>query len=156
MNTLIGQIGTIIMGAGVAILSITIRTVGNIAIDFIGKKREVVEQSLQLGKHQQEIATAKEVWNMIDEKYRITDKVEDLVKSKADDFDKLLLAKIPYLTKDEVAELRQTIAGEVNRGKKLLNEDTLKTQIVDIQSKNDQLAKENQDLKAKLEQIKSM
>ena len=156
MNTLIGQIGTIIMGAGVAILSITIKTVGNIAIDFIGKKREVVEQSLQLGKHQQEIATAKEVWNMIDEKYRITDKVEDLVKSKADDFDKLLLAKIPYLTKDEVAELRQTIAGEVNRGKKLLNEDTLKTQIVDIQSKNDQLAKENQDLKAKLEQIKSM
>ena len=87
MNTLIGQIGTIIMGAGVAILSITIKTVGNIAIDFIGKKREVVEQSLQLGKHQQEIATAKEVWNMIDEKYRITDKVEDLVKSKADDFD---------------------------------------------------------------------
>ncbi len=156
MNTLIGQIGTIIMGAGVAILSITIRTVGNIAIDFIGKKREVVEQSLQLGKHQQEIATAKEVWNMVDEKYRITDKVEDLVKSKADDFDKLLLAKIPYLTKDEVAELRQAIAGEVNRGKKLLNEDTLKTQIVDIQSKNDQLAKENQDLKAKLEQIKSM
>lgn len=156
MNTLIGQIGTIIMGAGVAILSVTIKTVGNIAIDFIGKKKEVVEQSLQLGKHQQEIATAKEVWNMIDEKYRITDKVEDLVKSKADDFDKLLLAKIPYLTKDEVAELRQTIAGEVNRGKKLLNEDTLKTQIVDIQSKNDQLVKENQDLKAKLEQIKSM
>ena len=78
MNTLIGQIGTIIMGAGVAILSVTIKTVGNIAIDFIGKKKEVVEQSLQLGKHQQEIATAKEVWNMIDEKYRITDKVEDL------------------------------------------------------------------------------
>lgn len=155
-DTLINQIGPVVIAAVIGILVVTIKAVGNVIIELIQKKKEEVEQKLEIGKHQQELATAREVWGMIDEQYRITDKVEDLVKSKADDFDKLLLAKIPYLTKDEVAELRQAIAGEINQGKKLLNEDSFKTQLVDIQNKNNQLVQENSELKAKLNQVKSV
>lgn len=155
-DTLINQIGPVVIAAVIGILGVTIKAVGNVIIELIQKKKEEVEQKLQIGKHQQELATAREVWNIVDEKYRITDKVEDLIKSKADDFDKLLLEKIPYLTNDEVQDLRQTIAGEINQGKKLLNEDSFKTQLVDIQNKNTQLVQENEELKAKLNQVKSV
>ena len=130
-DVLVNQIGPVVIAAVVGILAVTIKAVGNVVIELIEKKKEEVEQKLQVGKHQQELQTAKEVWDMIDEKYRITDKVEDLMKSKADDFDKLLLAKIPYLTQEQVHDLRQSIAGEINQGKKLLNEDNFKTQKVD-------------------------
>ena len=155
-DTLINQIGPVVIAAVIGILGVTIKAVGNVIIELIQKKKEEVEQKLQIGKHQQELATAREIWNIVDEKYRITDKVEDLIKSKADDFDKLLLEKIPYLTNDEVQDLRQTIAGEINQGKKLLNEDSFKTQLVDIQNKNTQLVQENEELKAKLNQVKSV
>lgn len=154
--TLINQIGPVAVAAVVGIIAVAIKSIGNVIIQLIEKKKQEVEQNLKLNQHQQEIETAKEVWNMIDEKYRISNKVEDLIKSKADDFDKLLLAKIPYLTKEQVQDLRQTIAGEINQGKKLLNEDTFKTQLVDIQNKNNQLIQENTDLKSKLNQVKSV
>lgn len=155
-DTLINQIGPVAVAAVVGILAVTIKAVGNVVIELIEKKKEEVEQKLEIGKHQQELATAREVWGMIDEQYRITSKVEDLIKSKANDFDKLLKAKIPYLTDEEIQTLRQSIAGEVNQGKKLLNEDSFKTQLVDIQTKNNQLAQENEALKAKLNQVKSV
>ncbi len=155
-DTLINQIGPVVIAAVIGILGVTIKAVGNVIIELIQKKKEEVEQKLEIEKHQQELATAREIWNIVDEKYRITDKVEDLIKSKADDFDKLLLDKIPYLTNDEVQDLRQTIAGEINQGKKLLNEDSFKTQLVDIQNKNTQLVQENSELKAKLNQVKSV
>ena len=155
-DTLINQIGPVVIAAVIVILGVTIKAVGNVIIELIQKKKEEVEQKLEIGKHQQELETAREVWGMIDEQYRITGKVEDLIKSKANDFDKLLLAKIPYLTIDEVQDLRQAIAGEVNKGKKLLNEDSFKTQLVDIQNKNNKLVQENSELKAKLNQVKSV
>lgn len=155
-DVLVNQIGPVAVAAVVGILSVTIKAVGNVVIELIEKKKEEVEQKLQIGKHQQELATAREVWGMIDEQYRITGKVEDLIKSKAADFDKLLKAKIPYLTDEEISELRQAVAGEINKGKKLLNEDSFKNQLVDIQTKNNQLAQENEALKAKLNQVKSV
>lgn len=155
-DVLINQIGPVAVAAVVGILAVTIKAVGNVVIELIEKKKEEVEQKLQIGKHQQELATAREVWGMIDEQYRITGKVEDLIKSKAADFDKLLKAKIPYLTDEEISELRQAVAGEINKGKKLLNEDSFKNQLVDIQTKNNQLAQENEALKAKLNQVKSV
>ena len=155
-DVLVNQIGPVAVAAVVGILAVTIKAVGNVVIELIEKKKEEVEQKLQIGKHQQELATAREVWGMIDEQYRITGKVEDLIKSKAADFDKLLKAKIPYLTDEEISELRQAVAGEINKGKKLLNEDNFKNQLVDIQTKNNQLAQENEALKSKLNQVKSV
>lgn len=155
-DTLINQIGPVVIAAVIGILGVTIKAVGNVIIELIQKKKEEVEQKLEIGKHQQELATAREIWNIVDEKYRITDKVEDLIKSKAADFDKLLKDKVPYLTDEEISELRQSIAGEINQGKKLLNEDSFKNQLVNIQNKNNQLVQENEALKAKLNQVKSV
>lgn len=60
----------------------------------------MVEQKLKIAQHEEEIKTAKQIWNIVEEKYRITDNIKDLAKSKADYFYKLLLEKIPYLTEE--------------------------------------------------------
>ena len=155
-DVLVNQIGPVVIAGVIAVLGVTIKAVGDVVIQLIEKKKKEVEQTLKLNEHKQELQTAREVWDMVDEKYRITGNIKDLIKSKADDFDRLLLEKIPYLTKEQVQDLRQTIAGEVNKGKKLLNEDSFKTQLVDIQTKNNLLAQENEALKAKLNQVKSV
>lgn len=156
-DVLVNQIGPVFIGAVILVLVTSIKAVGNVAVDLIAKKKEEVEQALGLAKHKEEIQTAKEVWNIVDEKYRITDKVEDLMKSKADDFDALLLKKIPYLTKEQVADIRQAIAGEVNKGKeKLLSDDNLKTQLIKEQQEKASVQLENEQLKSKIEQIKTI
>lgn len=149
LDPILGAVALGITGILVAI----IKSVGDIVIEYIGKKKQVVEQRLQLDKHIEEIETAKQVWNIVEEKYRITDNIEKLAKSKADMFDKLLLEKIPYLTEDEVKQLRQAIAGEINKGKALLNEDDLKKQAQDLVTKNTTLEQENAELKNKLNAI---
>lgn len=149
LDPILGAIALGIIGVLVAI----IKSVGDVIIEYIAKKKEVVEQRLQLDKHVEEIENAKQVWNIVEEKYRITDNIENLAKSKADMFDKLLLEKIPYLTEDEVKQMRQAIAGEINKGKALLNEDDLKKQAIELINKNANLQQENAELKNKLNAI---
>lgn len=151
LDPIFGAIALGITGVLVAI----IKSVGDVIIEYIAKKKEVVEQKLQLDKHVEEIETAKQVWNIVEEKYRITDNIENLAKSKADMFDKLLLEKIPYLTEDEVKQMRQAIAGEINKGKTLLNEDDLKKQAQDLVNKNVELQNKNTELQNKLNAISS-
>ncbi|AIY82964.1 hypothetical protein U729_2620 [Clostridium baratii str. Sullivan] len=149
LDPILGAVALGITGILVAI----IKSVGDVIIEYIGKKKQVVEQRLQLDKHVEEIETAKQVWNIVEEKYRITDNITNLAKSKADMFDKLLLEKIPYLTEEEVKQLRQALAGEINKGKALLNEDDLKKQAQDLVTKNATLEQENAELKNKLNAI---
>ncbi len=137
----------------VGVLVAIIKSVGDVTIQYIAKKKEMVEQKLQLDKHTEEIQTAKQVWNIVEEKYRITDNINNLAKSKADEFDKLMLAKIPYLTKDEIADIRQSIAGEINKGKAMLNTDDLRKQANDVVVENNKLKTENAELKNKLNAI---
>ena len=149
LDPILGAVALGITGILVAL----IKSVGDVVIEYIAKKKQVVEQRLQLDKHIEEIETAKQIWNIVEEKYRITDNIKDLAKSKADEFDKLLLEKIPYLTKDEVNQLRQALAGEINKGKGMLNEDNLKQQATELVNKNNALEIENEELKNKLSAI---
>lgn len=137
----------------VGVLVAIIKSVGDVTIQYIAKKKEMLEQKLQLDKHTEEIQTAKQVWNIVEEKYRITDNINNLAKSKADEFDKLMLAKIPYLTKDEITDIRQSIAGEINKGKAMLNTDDLRKQANDVVVENNKLKTENAELKNKLSAI---
>ncbi|WP_338627601.1 cobalt ABC transporter permease [Clostridium baratii] len=153
MDKILNSILDVVTIGVVGILVSIIKVVGDVIIDYIGKKKEVVEQKLKLDKHVEEVEAAKQVWNIVEEKYRITDNIKSLTKSKADMFDKLLLEKIPYLTEDEVRQLRQAIAGEINKGKALMNEDDLKKQAQDLVNKNATLEQENAELKNKLNAI---
>jgi hypothetical protein len=100
------------------------------------------------------MAAAKEIWAIVDEKFRITEKVEDKLKSKSEEFNTLLLAKFPELTEENVTYFRQAVAGNVNAGKEALlsNSDTLKQ----LQENNAKLLAENANLKEQLSKVKSL
>lgn len=83
-------------------------------------------------KNKNYITVAKQLWNVVDENFRISKTVEEKIESKADQFDKLLLAKFPELTQQDVAEIRQSIAGEVNASKEaVLDNSTLIKQLLE-------------------------
>ena len=133
-----------------AILVTIIKKIGNEAVEYISKKKEVVDQQLNSDKNKELLETAKQVWNIVEEKFRITESLEEFIGSKADEFDKLLLEKLPFLAESQVKELRQTVAGEINRGKEALFKDTFKEEVKKIQEDNSKLIQENNDLKNKL------
>lgn len=95
-------------------------------------------------KNKNYITVGKAVWNIVDENFRISKTVEEKVLSKANQFDKLLLAKFPELSQDDVAEIRQAIAGEINQGK---------AAVVDNSELIKQLQDDNTNLKAELEAL---
>ena len=51
----------------------------------------------------------------------------------------MLLAKILGLTQDEITEIKQALAGEINKGKDALYKDTLQEQQTKIMQQNEQL-----------------
>lgn len=155
-DLLVNQITPIVATAIVAILVAIIKNVGNATIEVLGKKKEEVEQKIKLSGHESQLNDAKEVWDIVEEKFRITENATQVLGSKADTFDKLLLEKIPGLTQKNLEDLRQAIAGEVNRGKATLTEDQVKKQQMELQDSNTKLTQENAELKAKLNQVQSL
>ena len=123
-EVLINQIAPIAATAIVAILVAIIKQVGNVAIEFFVTKKKEVEQNIKISGHEEELNTAKEVWNIIEEKFRITENATQILSSKADEFDKLLLQRIPGLSVQNLDDLRQAIAGEYNKGKTSLTQGT--------------------------------
>ncbi|WP_075810708.1 cobalt ABC transporter permease [Clostridium perfringens] len=156
MEKIIEPILTALTLGIVGVILAIIKSVGDVTIQYIAKKKEMVEQKLKLEQHEEEIKTAKQIWNIVEEKYRITDNIKYLAKSKADYFDKLLLEKIPYLTEEQVKMLRQAIAGEVNKGKVMLHEDSLKQQADKLIEENEKLKLLNAETENKLAAVKSL
>lgn len=120
----INQILPIVDTSVVAILAVIIKQVGNSIIDFFIQKKSEISQKIKINEHQEEINTAREVWNIVEEKFRITENATEILTSKADEFDKVLMERIPGLSKENLEFLRQTIAGEVNKGRDMLTKDS--------------------------------
>lgn len=146
----------IILGGAVYLVKKLIVPIGDVVIDYLVEKKTTLGINKQLAEHQNEITTAKEIWNVVEEKYRITEKVEDLLVSKSKMFDDLLLKKIPYLTQENIDDLRQAIAGEFNKGKQaVITDDTLKASQIELTNTNNQLASVNNDLATQNTQLQN-
>lgn len=152
---LISQIAPIVATAIVAILVATIKTVGSAAVEVFAKKKEEIEQKIKTSGHELELQQAKEVWNIIEEKFRITENAKQVLGSKADMFDQLLLQRIPGLTQQNLTDLRQAIAGEVNKGKAALTADSTIQQLASLQEEKTKLEAERDELKATVNKIQS-
>lgn len=134
-------------------LATIIKTLGDQLIQLIKIKVEATDQKLKASKYSEIYEAGKNIFYAIEEKYRVTDNIENLAKSKADLFDKMLLEKFPHLTERELTEVRQALAGEYNKGKAMLNEDSLKQQADKLIEENEKLKTEKADLNNKLAAI---
>ncbi|EDT26174.1 TPA: cobalt ABC transporter permease [Clostridium perfringens] len=149
----------ILSALGVALASVlvvVIKSLGEATREFIKVKVEAMEQKIKESKYNELFEVGKNIWNMVEEKYRVTDNIETLAQSKADMFDKMLLEKFPHLTKEELTEVRQAIAGEYNKGKAMLHEDSLKQQATQLVEENEKLKLLNVETENKLAAVKSL
>lgn len=116
---LISQIAPIITTAVVSLLVFIIKKIGDAVIELLVTKKKEVELRIVSSGHEKELNTAKEVWNIVEEKFRVTENCAAVLGSKSNEFDRLLLSKIPGLTQTDLDYLRQAVAGEVNKYKNI-------------------------------------
>ena len=128
-----------------------LKTILKLVIKVLESKLQKSGLEEKMIRNKQYIDVAKQVWNIVEENFRITESVEKKLSSKADEFNKIMLDKFPELTISDISELRQSIAGEVNKGKNavLENSEILKK----LQEENEQLKSKNIDLESKLAAI---
>ncbi|EOU1110493.1 hypothetical protein ABVP48_001933 [Clostridium perfringens] len=128
-----------------------LKTILKLVIKVLESKLQKSGLEEKIIRNKQYIDVAKQVWNIVEENFRITESVEKKLSSKADEFNKIMLDKFPELTISDISELRQSIAGEVNKGKEavLENSEILKK----LQEENQELKSKNIDLESKLAAI---
>lgn len=128
-----------------------LKTILKLVIKVLESKLKKSGLEEKIIKNKQYIDAAKQVWNIVEENFRITESVEKKVSSKADEFNKMMMDKFPELSISDISELRQSIAGEVNKGKEavLENSEILKK----LQEENQELKSKNIDLESKLAAI---
>lgn len=107
----------------------------------------------KLSKHPDYVAKAKEIWALVDQDLGISDKVENKLKPKIEQFNKTLRSKFPELTEEDVTELRETIVGEINKEKATVDKVEDLKQLKDTNAK---LQVENEALKEQLSKIQSV
>ncbi|ELC8400430.1 cobalt ABC transporter permease [Clostridium perfringens] len=149
----------ILSAVGVALATVLvaiIKSVGNEAVEYLKTKKKVADQKIKESKYAELFEVGKNIWNMVEEKYRVTDNIENLAKSKAAMFDRMLLEKFPHLTEKELTEVRQALAGEYNKGKAMLHEDSLKQQATQLVEENEKLKLLNAETENKLAAVKSL
>lgn len=116
--------------------------------------KQILGLVISILKNKTYMTAAKEVWNIVDENFRITEKIEDKFKDKTEEFDRLLLAKFPELTNEDIIYFRQAVAGTVNAGKEAVLDNS--TIIKELQESNTALQAENASLKDQLNKFQSL
>lgn len=116
INGIVPVFATVIVG----ILVATIKSVGDVIIEYIEKKKEAVITEIGINKYNSDLAIAKIVWNIVEEYFRINPSVEKTIEAAQKKFDEEIIKIVPGLTGEEIEQLRQAVAGEINKGKQIL------------------------------------
>ena len=115
----------------ISILGIVISSLGAIAVSYIKTKRDSVVAKIGQDQYNHRIKVAEDVFNFVDEEFRVNGIVGKAIDNKIAMFNAELLKRIPGLTQAQIDSLRQTIAGQVNKGREvILSEGTQTEQAV--------------------------
>lgn len=83
------------------------------------------------------MAIGTQIWHEIDENFRISETVEEIVQSKSEQFIEKMKEYFPNMTDDKIKSIEQSIGGVINAGKSA-TVDTAQV-ILDLQEKNTDL-----------------
>lgn len=120
LQSIINQIVPVAVTAIVGVLVAIIKAVGDAAVDYIDKKKEALASQVGIDQYNSKLALAKNIWNLVDEEFRITPTLTATIEAKQKMFETEMLKVMPGLTSDEIAQLRQIIAGEINKGRDVI------------------------------------
>lgn len=120
LNQIMSAVEPIVISAAVAVLTAVISLIGSAVLRFLVTKKAELVQKIGVDRYNADLAVARNVWGIVDEFFRVHPELEKTVESAASKFEEEILKKIPGLTPDEIDHLRQTVAGEVNKGREAL------------------------------------
>ncbi len=125
VQQIINAIVPVAITAVVAVLVAVIKGVGDAAVSFIQKKKDAVVAKMGADTYNQHLSVARQMWGAVDEDFRITPTLEKTIQNKQAEFAKMIKKAIPGIADDEIGQLRQAVAGEVNKGREALTAETL-------------------------------
>ena len=117
VQQIINAIVPVAITAIVAILVAAIKALGDAGVAYIQKKKDAVVAKIGTDTYEHNLSVARSIWNIVDEEFRITPTLDKTIVNKQAMFDEKIKKAIPNITDDEIAQLRQAVAGEVNKGK---------------------------------------
>lgn len=152
---IISQIAPIVATAITAMLVIVIKQISVASISLLVTKKKETEQNIEAAGYKSKVDQALEVWRIVDDKFRLTQNAIDIFGSKEKLFEQILLKRIPGLTQKNIDDLRETISGLVNQGRKEITLDDTAQQLASLQEAKAKLEAENTNLKAAIYQLNS-
>ncbi|NRT34151.1 hypothetical protein BJV38_003263 [Clostridium beijerinckii] len=124
-----------------------------ILVKLVEAKLEKIGIEQAIIKNENYITVGKQIWNEIDETFRISTSIEEKLQSKTDLFESKVLAKFPELKKEDIDSLRLAIGGEVNQGKQVVLDNSII--IKQLTDENNNLKAKNNELENKIASIQS-
>ena len=117
LQQIINAIIPIAITAIVGVLSVVIKTLGDAAVAFIAEKKNEVVTKIGVNTYNQNLAFAKSVWVLVDEYFRVNSNVTKTIDSATTKFVEEMKKLCPQLTDDEIKQLQQIVAGQINQGR---------------------------------------
>lgn len=113
LNTIETAALTALVGVGV----VAIKALGDAAVKYITEKAATVKAKAGADKWNHWMDLARQTFAAVDEEFRITPTLESTITAKQKLFDEALKQAIPEITDAQIEQLRQAVAGEVNKGR---------------------------------------
>ena len=117
LQTIINALVPVLLTAITGVLVAVIKAVGDAGVKLITEKISAVKIKAGADKYNHYLTLAKQAWNIVDEEFRITPMLDKTFAAKQEEFETQIKKLIPEITDDEIEQLRQAVAGEVNKGK---------------------------------------
>ena len=117
IQQIINGVVPVAVTALIAVLVALIKAVGNALAVLIGEKAAAVKAKAGADKWDFWMKLGRQAWGSTDEEFRITPTLEKTFAAKQAEFSVQIKKLIPAITDDEIEQLRQAVAGEVNKGK---------------------------------------
>ncbi|AGK96644.1 hypothetical protein [Clostridium pasteurianum] len=111
------QVLSIIIKSIISIIGVVITILSTHIINFIKLKNNELIKNIGITKYNEDKKFALDIWNIVEEHFRVKEIATNVIDNKITIFNRELKRKCPYLTQEEIDFLRQTIAGEINKGK---------------------------------------
>ncbi|WBW96038.1 hypothetical protein [Oceanirhabdus sp. W0125-5] len=102
--------GVILKGV-LIILSGVLAVIVTTFIDYLGKKRKEIIIRIGKERYNENYRIGKMIYYAVEQKFKNT---AGKAEEKREEFDKLILEKIPLLTEKDIELLRESIVGEIN------------------------------------------
>ncbi|WP_411680479.1 hypothetical protein [Clostridium thailandense] len=105
------QVMSIFVQAVLSILGVLVSYLTTVAVSYLNQKKEALIKQMGAEQYNATYNIAKGIYFAVEQQFKLSSQSG---KQKAEEFNKLLLSKIPGLTQEEIDHFREAIVGEIN------------------------------------------